>query len=60
MTNEEKDDFISRLDPIDVFKMAEGNPHTTTDMTTNGQSIAPVLSVNYIAPSHDPDAEANT
>ncbi len=60
MTNEEKDAFIAKLDPIDLFKMAEGNPHTTTDMTTNGQSIAPVLSVNYIAPSHDPDAQANT
>lgn len=43
MTEEEKEAFIAKLDPIDIFKMAEGNPHTTTDVTSDGQAINPVL-----------------
>lgn len=57
MTPEEKDAFIAKLDPIDVFKMAEGNPHTTTDLTSGDKPLQTVL-VQFI--DKQEDAKDNT
>jgi hypothetical protein len=39
MTDEEKDAFMAKLEPIDLFKMAEGNPHNTQDLTSKDEKI---------------------
>ncbi len=43
MTDEEKEEFSAKLAPDILFKMAEGNPHTTSDVTSGDQPFAPVL-----------------
>lgn len=43
MTDEEKEEFIDGIDKIKLFEMAEGKPETKSDITTNGESINPVL-----------------
>ena len=39
MSDEERENFIEGINKIDLFKMAEGNPTTQTDITTKGESI---------------------
>lgn len=39
MTPEEREDFFEGMNKIDLFKMAEGNPDTKTDLTTKGEKI---------------------
>ena len=39
MTTEEKDEFFVGLPKIDIWKMAEGNPATETDVTSGGEKI---------------------
>lgn len=39
MTDEEKEIFLSKINPIDRYKMAEGNPANATDITTKGKPI---------------------
>lgn len=43
MTDEERETFMEGLPKELIWKMAEGNPHSTEDVTSNGQSIVPVL-----------------
>jgi len=43
MTDEEKEEFLKGVSAIDQFRMAEGNPHTTTDVTSGDAPINPVL-----------------
>lgn len=52
MTDEEKDAFMAKLDPIDIFKMGEGNPHNTSeaDLKNNGGSFAGAT-INIIQPN---------
>lgn len=57
MTPEEKDEFIAKLDPIDIFKMAEGNPHSTSDVMSGNEPIKTVL-VQFI--DKQGDAKDNT
>jgi len=48
MPDEEKEEFLSKISPIDRYKMAEGNPENPIDITTKGESINPeaVLKAN--------------
>lgn len=39
LPDDEKVDFLAALPPEIVWKMAEGNPHQTQDMTTNGKDL---------------------
>lgn len=39
MTDEERDEWMSGLDKHVVWKMAEGNPETKTDVTSGGEKI---------------------
>lgn len=52
MTPEEKDAFIAKLDPIDIFKMAEGNPHSTSDVMSGNEPLKTVL-VQFIDKPED-------
>lgn len=44
MTDEQKEDFLNGLSKDVVWKMAEGNPHNTEDITSGGKPI-PLLNV---------------
>lgn len=39
MTDEERDEWLEGINKIELFKMAEGNPQTNTDITSNGKTI---------------------
>lgn len=39
MTDEERDAFMDGLPKELIWKMAEGNPSSSTDVTTNGKDI---------------------
>jgi len=43
LSDEEKLEFMKGMDKIDIFKMAEGNPKQDTDVTSGGESLAPLL-----------------
>ncbi len=43
MSDEEKLEFMDGLPKEIIWKMAEGNPKQDTDVTTNGESLAPIL-----------------
>lgn len=55
MTDEERQDFLHGLPKEVIWKLAEGNPHNTEDVTSGGKPI-PLLNVfNNLKP----DAEGN-
>ena len=37
MTTKEKAEFLKKIDALDRWKMAEGNPHSTTDAKIEGE-----------------------
>ena len=39
MTDEERQEFLHGIPKIEIFKMAEGNPATATDLTSKGDKI---------------------
>lgn len=39
MSDSEKEAFLRKIAPIDLWKMGEGNPHQTQDTTTDGEKI---------------------
>jgi len=39
MTDEEKEDFFEGLNKQEIWKMGEGNPSTTADITSGGKQI---------------------
>lgn len=43
MTDEERQDFLHGIPKETIWKLAEGNPKQDTDVTSNGESIVPVL-----------------
>jgi hypothetical protein len=43
LPDEEKVKYLKTLPTDIVWKMAEGNPETKTDVTSNGESVAPIL-----------------
>lgn len=42
MTDEERDEWLEGLGKEAIWKMAEGNPETKTDVTSNGQTIVQI------------------
>lgn len=48
LPDDEKIEFLQTLPPELVWKMAEGNPESKTDVTTGGDKI---LGINYISPN---------
>lgn len=60
MTDEEKLAYLKQLPPEIVWRMSEGNPSNSTDLTTGGEKLeSQVVALNYIAPPHDPDHKTN-
>ena len=53
MTEEEREEFLSGIDKRIIWEMAEGKAEAKTDVTTNGESLNPIL-VKFI------DAEQDT
>ena len=47
MSEEARMEFIKTIDPDIIWKMAEGNPHQTGDITSAGKPI-PILNLNEI------------
>ncbi len=43
LTDEEKLEFMTGIDKKVIWEMGEGKPETKTDVTTNGESIQPIL-----------------
>ena len=43
MTDEERQEFLNGLPKEIIWKLAEGNPHSTEDITSAGEAIQPVL-----------------
>lgn len=50
MTDEERDAFMEGIPKESIWKMAEGNPETKTDITSKGE---PIKAINYIVPNGD-------
>lgn len=51
MTDEERDEFMEGLPKELIWKMAEGNPATNTDITSGGEPLAAVI--NIVHPNGD-------
>ena len=61
MTPEEKEKFMSKLSQDVVWRMAEGNPHQTQDLTSKGERVGiPILQgiENNDVQSHNSDQES--
>ena len=43
MSDEEKEEFSKKVAPDMLWKMAEGNPHQTQDVTSDGEKLTPLL-----------------
>lgn len=43
MTVEEREEFLSGIDKRIIWEMAEGKAEAKTDVTTNGESLNPIL-----------------
>lgn len=43
MTEEEREAFLEGIDKRTIWEMAEGKAEAKTDVTTNGESIIPIL-----------------
>lgn len=55
MSDEEKLAYLKQLPPEIVWRMSEGNPHTTTDVTSDGEKLpSGVLSIQYVLPHENP------
>jgi len=49
MTDEERMEFMGGLSKEVIWKMAEGNPQTNSDITTNGKELpTPILGINHV------------
>lgn len=60
MTDEEKIEFMEGLPKEVIWKMAEGNPQTNTDVTTAGKAIEPITAINYILPDVSNNSKTDT
>lgn len=52
MTENEREEFLNGIAKDIVWKQAEGNPESTTDITSNGEGLAPIL-VKFIDASNN-------
>jgi hypothetical protein len=47
MTDDERQDFMEGIPKVDIWKLAEGNPETRTDITSDGKPlILPAILIN--------------
>jgi len=53
MSDEEKLEYLKQLPPEIVWRMSEGNPHTTTDVTSKDEKLNNVVAIQYILPHAD-------
>ena len=58
MDDEKKLEVLNSLSKDIVWKMAEGNPHNTEDITTGGGAIQPIL-VKFID-GREPNSNSDT
>jgi len=58
LPDEEKIEFMKTLPSETIWKMAEGNPKQDTDVTSNGETIQPVL-VKFIDESSTNNRDTN-
>lgn len=56
MTDEEREEFFEGIPKLDLFKMAEGNPETKSDITSGGDKLDTVL-VKFIDAKDNTDTE---
>ena len=56
MTDEQKRDYLVEVDKYRRWTMAEGNPEDTTDITSNGEGLAPIL-VKFINGKDDTNSK---
>ena len=59
LPDDEKVEYLKTLPAEIVWKMAEGNPETKTDVTSDGKEIKVITGINYILPNGT-DNQANT
>lgn len=45
MSDEDRIEYFKTLNPEVVWKMAEGNPESKSDLTSNGETIASVINI---------------
>lgn len=58
MNDEERDEWLEGLPKELVWKMAEGNPHQDTDVTSKGEAITPLL-VKFIENGPENNGDTN-
>lgn len=58
MTEEERQEFMEGIPKETIWKMAEGNPKQDTDITSNGESLQPIL-VKFIDGKATNDRDTN-
>lgn len=55
LPDEEKIKFLECLPPEIVWRMSEGNPHATTDVTTNWKELpTPIISLDVLSDNRNP------
>ena len=57
MTDEEKEQFLRRITPEAQWRMGEGNPHNTGDLTTGGKPFPIYGGQSIPIPGHNSDKE---
>jgi len=57
MTDEEKREFMGGIDKVDIWKLAEGNPQTNSDITSAGKPI-PLL--DYVRRNNSTQEDTET
>lgn len=57
LTREERIEYLKGINKIDVWKMADGNPDTQTDITSGGKPIPIYGGQSVSVPGHDSDEE---
>lgn len=50
LPDDEKIKYLKTLPADIVWKMAEGNPETKTDITSDGKELQSITAINYITP----------
>lgn len=62
MTDEERQEFMHGIPKETIWKLAEGNPESKTDLTSNGKTIVlpmEILNKNAVNQSPSNDSEIN-
>lgn len=52
MSDDEREAFLEWVNKIDIWRMVEWMPHSTQDITSNGETLQPVL-VKFIDGTKD-------